>query len=110
MGKGKKAKRGPLGMMGQVQQLQKELAQAQTALAEATVESSAGGGAVRVVMTGTQECREVLIDPSLLEAGDVEMLQDLMVLAVNQAIQDSQHLAAEMLGPLAGGLGLFGTA
>jgi hypothetical protein len=96
-------------MMGQVQQLQERLERAQAALQDATIESSAGGGAVRVVMTGVQECRAVLIDPTLLDEGDVEMLQDLMVIAVNQAIQDSQKLATEKLGPLAGGLGLLGT-
>jgi hypothetical protein len=59
-------------------------------------------------MSGTQECQQVIIDESLLGDGDLEMLQDLILLAVNQAIHDSQALAARRLGPLTGGLGLPG--
>jgi len=91
-------------MLSQVQRMQAELAQAQAELAEQTIEASAGGGAVKVVMTGTQEARGITIDPGLLQAGDVQMLQDLVLLAVNQAIRDSQLLAARRLGPLTGGL------
>ena len=91
-------------MLSQVQRIQAELAQAQAELAEQTIEASAGGGAVKVVMTGTQECRAITIDPGVLQAGDVHMLQDLVLLAVNQAVRDSQLLAARRLGPLTGGL------
>jgi DNA-binding YbaB/EbfC family protein len=91
-------------MMAQLQKMQQELAKAQSDLAEQTIEASAGGGAVKVVMSGTQECRSVTIAPSLLESGDASMLQDLVLLAVNQAIQDSQLLAARRLGPLTGGM------
>jgi DNA-binding YbaB/EbfC family protein len=108
MSKGKGPKRGQLGMLAQVQKLQEELARTQAELAEETVEASAGGGVVRVSMSGTQECKAVVVEPELLEDGDVEMLQDLLLLAVNQAIQDSQALAAKKLGPLTGGLGLPG--
>lgn len=96
------------GMMSQMRRVQEALVKAQAELAEKTVEASAGGGAVRVVMTGTQECRQVQIAPQLLADGEAEMLQDLIVLAVNQAIHESQALAARMLGPLTGGLGLPG--
>jgi hypothetical protein len=82
------------------ERLQRELAQAQADLAQQWVEASAGQGAVRVVMSGTQECRRVIVDPDLLAAGDVERLQGLLLLAVNQAIQDSQLLAARRLSPL----------
>jgi DNA-binding YbaB/EbfC family protein len=92
----------------QMKQLQNQLVQAQADLARDNVEASAGGGAIRIVMSGTQECQSVRIDPSLMQAADVEMLQDLVLLAVNQAIHDSQALAARKLGPLAGGLGQFG--
>ena len=95
---------GGKNMFSQVQRMQADLAQAQAELAEQTIEASAGGGAVKVVMTGTQECRAITIDPGLLQAGDVHMLQDLVLLAVNQAVRDSQLLAARRLGPLAGGL------
>ncbi len=95
---------GGKNMLSQVQRMQAELAQAQAELAEQTIEASAGGGAVKVVMTGTQEARAITMDPGLLQAGDVQMLQDLVLLAVNQAIRDSQLLAARRLGPLTGGL------
>lgn len=108
MSKGKGSKRGQMGMLAQVQKLQENLARAQAELADETVEATAGGGVVRVVMSGTQVCKSVMIEPQLLEEGDVEMLQDLLLLVVNQAIQDSQALAARKLGPLTGGLGLPG--
>lgn len=97
--------------MGQLRNMQAQLEQAQAALAEATVEASAGGGAVKVVMTGTQVCRAVEIDPGIFEASDVDLLQDAILTAVNQAIEQAQALTAERLGPLAGGIGgggLFG--
>jgi DNA-binding YbaB/EbfC family protein len=96
------------GMIEQLQQMQADLVRAQEELKVETVEASAGGGAVRVVMTGTQVCQSITIDPGLLEDGDHEMLQDLIMLAVNQAIHDSQALAARKLGPLSQGLGGLG--
>jgi len=108
MGKGKGRSAFGKNMMAQVQELQEKLVQAQDDLADLTVDVTTGGGAVRLVMSGTQECKEVTIDANLLEAGDVEMVQDLILLAINQAVQESQALAAEQLGPLAGGLGPLG--
>jgi len=96
------------GMLAQLQRMQEELRRAQEELAQETVEASAGGGAVRVVMSGTQECHKVTISPDLLAEGDVEMLQDLIMLAVNQAIHDSQALAAKRLGPITGGMSIAG--
>lgn len=96
------------GMMAQIQKLQEELQQAQAELADEVVTASAGGGAVKVIMTGTQECRGVEIASNLIQDGDLEMIQDLVMLAVNQAIQDSQVLAARRLGPLTGGMGIPG--
>lgn len=90
--------------VSQAQRMQAELAQAQAELAQQTIEASAGGGAVKIVMTGTQECRSITLDPALLQSGDTAMLQDLVLLAVNQAIRDSQLLAARRLSPLTGGL------
>ena len=92
------------GMMAQLQRMQQQLADAQAALAEETVTATAGGGAIQVTMTGDQKCREVVIDPALLEDTDAEMLQDLVLSAVNLALDQSRELAAERLGPLAGGL------
>lgn len=108
MSKGKKPKKMGLDLNARMQQLQNQLMQAQEDLGSETIEASAGGGAVRVVMSGTQECQSVHIDPELLKSGDVEMIQDLILLAVNQAIHDSQALAARKLGPLAGGMGQIG--
>jgi len=92
------------GMMAQLQRMQQQLTEAQAALAEETVTATAGGGAVKVTMTGDQKCREVIIEPALLENADAEMLQDLVLSAVNLALEQSRELAAERLGPLAGGL------
>lgn len=92
------------GMMQQLQRLQEQLAAAQAALAEETVTATSGGGAVSVTVTGDQRCREVVVDPAILEDGDIEMLQDLLMAAFNNALEQSRQLAAERLGPLAGGL------
>jgi len=108
MSKGKGRPQGGKDLMAQMQGLQERLVQAQNELAGEMVEASAGGGAVRVRMSGTQECHQVIIDPALLEGGDVEMLQDLLMLAINQAIHDSQVAAARRLGPLAGGMNALG--
>jgi hypothetical protein len=97
-------KGGQMGMMQQLQKLQEQLAQAQEQLAQETVNYSAGGGAIKVTMTGDQKCLAVEIDPELLKDADVEMLQDLVLTAVNGALDASRALAAERMGPLAGGL------
>lgn len=98
------AKGGQMGMMQQIQKLQEQLTQAQEQLAKETVNYSAGGGAIKVVMTGDQHCQSVEIDPELLKDSDVEMLQDLVLTAINGALDASRALASERLGPLAGGL------
>jgi DNA-binding YbaB/EbfC family protein len=97
-------KGGQMGMMQQIQKLQEQLAQAQEQLAQETVDYTAGGGAIKVVMTGDQHCQSVEIDPELLKDADVEMLQDLVLTAINGALDASRDLAQERLGPLAGGL------
>lgn len=106
MSKGSKGGLGGRDMLGALQKMQEQLAQTQAELAQETVRVTTGGGAVEVVMSGTQECISVTVAPQLLEEGDVALLQDLLRLALNQAIKDSQSLAAQRLGPLAGGLGL----
>jgi DNA-binding YbaB/EbfC family protein len=106
MAKGYKAPKGAgsSGMMQQLQKLQEQLQQAQEQLAQEMITATAGGGAVKVTLTGDQRCTAVEIDPALLQEGDVEMLQDLMVAAFNAALDRSRELAAERLNPLAGGL------
>jgi len=73
-------------------------------LAEETVTATAGGGAVKVTVTGDQKCKAVEISPELVKEADAEMLQDLVLAAVNLALDQSRELAAERLGPLTGGL------
>jgi DNA-binding YbaB/EbfC family protein len=92
------------GMMAQLQRMQQQLAETQAALAEETVTATAGGGAIKVTMTGDQKCKTVEIDPELVKEADAEMLQDLVLSAVNLALEQSRELAADRLGPLAGGL------
>ncbi len=91
-------------MMNQLQKLQEQIQQAQAQLADETVTASGGGGAVKITMTGDQKCRGVEIDPELLKDADVEMLQDLLLTVINSALDKSRDLAADRLGPLAGGL------
>ncbi|RPI92871.1 MAG: YbaB/EbfC family nucleoid-associated protein [Chloroflexi bacterium] len=92
------------GMMAQIQKMQQQLAEAQEKLAEETVTATAGGGAIKVVMTGDQKCRSVEINPDLLKDADAEMLQDLVLSAVNMALDQSRELQQKLMGPLAGGL------
>jgi DNA-binding YbaB/EbfC family protein len=93
-------------MRQQIMKLQEEMLQTQEALGEQTVSATAGGGVVEVVMTGHQRVQSVAIDPEVVDPDDVEMLQDLIVAAVNEAIERSQGLAAQQMGALTGGLGL----
>ncbi len=102
-----KAPRGPAPRQ-QLEQLQNQMMQAQDNLAEAVVTASAGGGAVIIEMTGAQELRSITIKPEVVDPEDVEMLQDLIMAAFKEAMEKSRQLAADMLGPLAGGMDLSG--
>jgi DNA-binding YbaB/EbfC family protein len=95
-------------LMKQAQQMQEQLMAAQDQLAEAEVEGSAGGGLVRVTMTGAGEVTAVAIDPKVVDPDDVETLQDLVVAAVRDAATAAADLAQEKMGPLSGGLGGLG--
>ena len=94
----------PMKMLKQVQQMQDRMATVQTELETETVEASAGGGAVRVVGTGNQKLVSVSIDPAA--ASEPEMLQDMVVAAVNEAMEKSKRLAASKMQAVASGLGL----
>jgi DNA-binding YbaB/EbfC family protein len=94
----------PLKMMRQVQQMQDRMGKLQKELETETVEATAGGGAVTVVATGAQKLVSVRIDPDA--AGDVEMLQDVVVAAVNEAMERSKQMAAEKMQAITAGLGL----
>jgi nucleoid-associated protein EbfC len=88
------------------QQMQAQIAQAQEELKETTLEVTAGGGAVRIVITGAQEVRSVEIDPSAIDPDESEMLQDLVLSAMNEAIGRSKELERERMASIAGGMGL----
>ncbi|HXD82578.1 MAG TPA: YbaB/EbfC family nucleoid-associated protein [Candidatus Acidoferrum sp.] len=94
----------PMKMLRQVQQMQDKMSKVQAELETDTVEATAGGGAVRVVASGTQKLVSVTIDPEA--ASDTEMLQDLVVAAVNEAMEKSKQLAASKMQAVASGLGL----
>ena len=96
------------GMLGQIQKLQQDMAKAQEALADETIEVSAGGGAISIVVTGNQRIRSIKLQPEVVDPNDLEMLQDLLVAAVNEAIERSQTHAAQKLQGLTGGLGIPG--
>jgi nucleoid-associated protein EbfC len=91
-------------LMQQAMQMQEQLATAQAELAQAEVTGSAGGGLVRVTMSGAGEVRTVAIDPAAVDPADVETLEDLVVAAMHAASQEQRRLAEEKLGPLAEGL------
>ena len=95
-------------MMRQVQQMQAEMLAAQEALAAQTVEASAGGGMVKAVVTGSGELREIVIAPEVVDPDDVEMLQDLVLAAVNEATRKVDAAIQEKVGGLAGGMKLPG--
>jgi len=95
-------------LMKQAQHLQERLAQVQEEAATRTVEASAGGGMVTAVMNGKLELLDLRIDPEVWRGGDVEMLRDLVVAAVNQAIRDAQAMMAEEMKKVTGGLKIPG--
>ncbi|NLK51428.1 MAG: YbaB/EbfC family nucleoid-associated protein [Syntrophomonadaceae bacterium] len=95
-------------MMKQVQKMQADMARMQEELKDMTVEASSGGGVVRVVATGRQEIREIKISPEAIDPEDVEMLEDLVVAAVNEALRKSVDLQTEEMGKITGGIKIPG--
>ncbi len=93
-------------MLRQAQALQRKLARAQEEIAELEVTGTAGGGTVSAVASGTGDLLRIEIAPEAVDPDDVEMLQDLVVAAVNDALRKARELEQEKLGGLAGGLGL----
>ncbi|MEZ4515342.1 MAG: YbaB/EbfC family nucleoid-associated protein [Chloroflexota bacterium] len=104
-GKPKKKRAGTGDMLSQVQQMQQQMAEAQTALESETVTTTAGGGAITIVITGHQRIQSITIDPELLTAEEAEFLQDMLVAAVNSAIEQSQAMAAQRMESITGGIG-----
>jgi DNA-binding YbaB/EbfC family protein len=95
-------------MLKQVQQMQAEMVKAQEQLKTEVVEASAGGGMVTVKVTGDLAIQEVRIDPEAVDPEDVELLQDMVLAATNEALRSAQELAANRMGGLTGGLGDLG--
>jgi DNA-binding YbaB/EbfC family protein len=95
-------------ILRQAQQLQAKLAKAQEELGSITVEATSGGGAIKVVMDGHQRVHSVVISPEVVAAGDIELLQDLVMTVVNEAITKSQELVSKRLSSLTGGLNIPG--
>ncbi len=95
-------------MMQQVQQLQAKLAKGQEELSDITLEASSGGGAVKVTISGQQKFQSIKISPEVVNPEDVELLEDLVLAAVSEAMAKSQQLAAERLEGLTGGLKIPG--
>ncbi len=100
---------GGMGNMGnlmkQAQKMQKDMEKMQEELKDKTVEASAGGGAITVVATGKKEIKEISIKPEVVDPDDVEMLQDLILAAVNEALRKADEMSSDQMGKLTGGLG-----
>jgi DNA-binding YbaB/EbfC family protein len=95
-------------MMKQAQKLQAKMAELQEEMANKTVEATAGGGMVTVVVNGKQEIVSISIDPDVVDRQEIEMLQDLIIAAVNEGIRRAQQLWSEEMKKLTGGMAIPG--
>lgn len=95
-------------MMKQAQQLQQRMTKMQEELESATITATAGGGVVKVVVTGKLTLESIEIDPEVVSADDVDMLQDLVLAAVNEGLNKAQEMASEKMGTITGGLNIPG--
>lgn len=95
-------------MLRQAQQLQKKMEQLQTELETATVEATSGGGVVKVVVSGKMRVESIEIDPEVASEEDVDMLQDLVMAAVNEGLDNAQDMANSKMGQITGGLNIPG--
>ena len=95
-------------LLKKAQQLQEKMAKLQEELGERTVETSAGGGMVTVVASGNQEIVSIKIDPEVVDANDIEMLQDLVIAAVNDALYQAKQMVSEEMTKLTGGVKIPG--
>ncbi len=92
-------------LVKQAQKMQKDMEKLQEELKDRTIETSAGGGAITVVATGKKEIKEIVIKPEVVDPDDVEMLQDLIVAAVNEAIRKADEMVNSEMNKITGGLG-----
>ncbi|MBU8849461.1 MAG: YbaB/EbfC family nucleoid-associated protein [Desulfobacterales bacterium] len=95
-------------MMKQAQKLQKKMLQTQAELATKTIETSSGGGMVKVIANGAQKIESIVLEKEVVDPEDVEMLQDLVLAAVNDALNKSQEMVSSEMGKLTGGLNIPG--
>lgn len=98
----------PNDLMRQVQRMQRDMERIQAEAAQEVVTVTAGGGAVTIAITGGLQVQSITLQPEVVDPEDVEMLQDLLVAAVNEAIQKAQALMSDRMGALTGGMGLPG--
>lgn len=102
------SKKKAFNLVGRLQKIQEEMLKAQERLAEETIEVTAGGGVIKVVIDGHQRVRSITLSPEVVNPEDIDMLQDLILAAINEAIERSQALAAERLSSIVGGAQITG--
>lgn len=95
-------------MMKQAQKLQKKMLEKQEQLSLKTIEASSGGGMVKVVANGSQKIESIVLEKEIVDSDDIEMLQDLILSAVNEALNKSQEMVSKEMGKLTGGLNIPG--
>ncbi len=95
-------------MMKQVQKMQKDMQKVQEEVEQRTVEASAGGGAIVVVASGKKEIKSITIKPEVVDPDDVEMLQDLIMAAINESIRMAEEMVSKEMGKVTGGINLPG--
>ena len=95
-------------LLKQAQKMQEDMLAAQESLKDETVEASSGGGMVKVTVTGDLVVKSITVDPEAVDPEDVELLQDMVLAAVNEGLRSAQELAASKMGGIAGGLGGLG--
>jgi len=98
----------PMDMFKQIQQMQADMQAAHDALANTLIEGTAGGGVVKATVTGDGELRKVTINPSVVDPGDVETLEDLVLAAIHEAMREAKEAQATKLGAATGGIDLDG--
>ncbi|MCI1931652.1 MAG: YbaB/EbfC family nucleoid-associated protein [Clostridia bacterium] len=92
-------------LMRQAQKMQKKMEETQASLADKTIDITSGGGAVKITITGKKEIKSIKINPEVVDPEDVEMLEDLVLSAVNEAIRQADELANSEMGKITGGVG-----
>jgi DNA-binding YbaB/EbfC family protein len=95
-------------LIKQAQKMQQDMQKTQEELKDKTVEATAGGGAIKVIVTGKKEIKEIIINPEVVNKDDVEMLQDLIIVAVNEALRKAEEMMTAEMGKLTGGLNIPG--